>query len=313
VPIYNATKGLKGTMFFLLLPLQNTIVKLDSLGIPSEGDTMLPDPELFIILDGQPTKDKVVWQTLVDVNHIKRAVNQLKETNWIYQNIDQDSVDDAVKKAVEVVNNSTSSLIKKATGTDLAELEAYTIRRLDEKLPVGSDIEHYKMLKIHEPTLDDRLKHLDVMCFPTLFPSERYGEFHPRNVNLTFSEYIKSRLLNKEARFRKSPEYVFYYLWQKEMRELSSGIYNVMKSTERNGMSVKDFLAGLNKQIEANLSTMLRSVRGTKQFWFLEKSDLMCMIREHGHPALYLTFSCAEYDSPDIAAYLHKVNDVPAT
>jgi len=40
--------------------------------------------------------------------------------------------------------------------------------------PVGSDIEHYKMLKIHEPALDNRLKLLDVMCFPTLFPSGRY-------------------------------------------------------------------------------------------------------------------------------------------
>ena len=31
VPVYNATKGLKGVMFFLPLPLQNTIDKLDSL------------------------------------------------------------------------------------------------------------------------------------------------------------------------------------------------------------------------------------------------------------------------------------------
>ena len=35
------------------------------------------------------------------------------------------------------------------------------------------------------------------------------------------------------------------------------------------------------------------------------------MIHEHGSPSLFLTFSCAEYDSPDIASYLHKVNDVP--
>ena len=35
------------------------------------------------------------------------------------------------------------------------------------------------------------------------------------------------------------------------------------------------------------------------------------MIREYGPPTLFLIFSCAEYDSPDIAAYLHKVNDVP--
>ena len=46
---------------------------------------MLPDPELYSLLDGRPTKDKVVWQTLVDVNDIKKAVNKLKETNWLYK------------------------------------------------------------------------------------------------------------------------------------------------------------------------------------------------------------------------------------
>ena len=200
-------------------------------------------------------------------------------------------MDDAAKKAVEVVSATSSTLIEKATEADIAELEAYTIRHMDEKLPLGSDIEHYKMLKVQEPALDNRLKHLDVMCFPFLFPSGKFGEFHPREVKLSFSEYIKSRLLNQDSRFRKCPEFVFYYLWQKELRELSSGIYNVLKNTGRHGTSVKDFLKGVdssNKQTEANLSTMFQSVRRTKQFWFLKKSDLNCMIREHGPPSLFL-------------------------
>ena len=59
---------------------------------------------------------------------------------------------------------------------------------------------------------------------------------------------------------------MFYYLWQKELRELSSGIYNVLKTTGKHGMSVKDFLSVVdssNKQMEDNLSTMFQSVRGT--------------------------------------------------
>ena len=35
------------------------------------------------------------------------------------------------------------------------------------------------------------------------------------------------------------------------------------------------------------------------------------MVREWGSPTFFLTFSCAEYDSKDIANYLHKVNNVP--
>ncbi len=52
-----------------------------------------------------------------------------------------------------------------------------------------------------------------------------------------------------------------------------------------------------DEHLEANLCTMLQSVRGTKQYWFLRQSELKCMIREWGSPTLFLTFS---YESPDI-------------
>ena len=42
----------------------------------SDQSNVLPDPELCILVDGQPTKDKVVWQTLVDVEDIKRATDK---------------------------------------------------------------------------------------------------------------------------------------------------------------------------------------------------------------------------------------------
>ena len=50
----------------------------------------------------------------------------------MYQSIDEESVDDAVKKVVEVVSGTTSTLIEKATEADIAGLESYTIRRMDE-------------------------------------------------------------------------------------------------------------------------------------------------------------------------------------
>ena len=93
-------------------------------------------------------------------------------------------------------------------------------------------MEHYQLLSVHEQPLDNRQKFLDVLCFPTLFPTGQYGEFHPRSVKLTFSEYLKTRLMNSDYWFRKNPEFVFYYLWQKEIRELSSRISSLlMEST----------------------------------------------------------------------------------
>ena len=136
IPIYDVTKALRGTTFFLP---QDTIDKLKTVRLSEDlsSKIMLPDLQLYIIIDGRPTKDKIVWQNLVDVDSIKNAVKKLKHTNWLYQSIDEDSVDDTAKKAVEVVSGATSSLTEKATAADITELELYTIRRMDEKLPVG--------------------------------------------------------------------------------------------------------------------------------------------------------------------------------
>ena len=206
-------------------------------------------------------------------------------------------------------------MLEKADEHDVAGFQAYTVRNLDNKLPIDSDIDQYKVVNIKESPLDNRQKHLDLMCFPTLFPTGAFGENHLREKPISCSEYTKSRLLNKDSRFRKCPQYVFYLLWQKELRELSAGVYNLLKSTRHQPMSVSSLLnqvASSSEELEANLSTMLQSVRGTKQYWFLRHSELKSMIREWGSPTLFLTFSCAEYESADIADYLKKVNGLPS-
>ena len=115
VPIYNSLKAVKGTMFFLPLPLQNTLDCLDEVGFGKscENVTGLPDPELYIIVDSRPTKDKVIWQTLVDIDRVKRAVDKLRDINWLYNDVDQTSVDEASRKAIEVVSVADSPILEK--------------------------------------------------------------------------------------------------------------------------------------------------------------------------------------------------------
>ena len=315
VPIYNSLKACKGTMFFLPLPLNKTLATLDEVEQSTSAKSALPNPELYIIVNGKPTKLKVVWRSLVDVNHVKAAIQKLKDTNWLYSKVTNESVDEAAKQVIEVSNNTTSTMLEKASESEIAGFQSFTIRNLENKLPSESDIEQYKVLSVKENPLDNRQRHLDVMCFPVLFPTGEFGEYHPR-AKLSHSEYIKSRLLNKDSRFRKDPQYVFYLLWQKEMRELSAGVYNLLKSTRRQHMSVRSLLDRVetsDEHLEANLCTMLQSVRGTKQYWFVRQSELKCMVREWGSPTLFLTFSCAEYESPDIANYLRSVNNVSSS
>ena len=309
VPVYNSLKACKGNMFFLPLPMHKTMETLDDV---EEAEVALSNPELYIIVNCKPTKDKVVWRSLVDVNDIKVALTKLKETNWLYQNVDDTSVDEVSKEVIEVVSKASSTMLEKATDDDVAGFQYYTIRNLDNKLSIQSDIEQYKLLSIKEDPLDNRQKHLDVMCFPVLFPDGNFGKYHPREVKVSHSEYVKSRLLNKDSRFRKDPQYVFFLLWHKEMREIACGVYNLLKTSKSMPMSVANLLQKFemnDEHLEANLNTMFQSVRGTKQYWFLRQSELQCMIRDAGPPTLFLTFSCAEYESPDIIDYLKIVND----
>ena len=66
VPAYNSLKACKGTMFFLPLPFNNTVETVDEV-IASK---VLPEPELYIIINGKPTKNNVLWRDLVDVEDL---------------------------------------------------------------------------------------------------------------------------------------------------------------------------------------------------------------------------------------------------
>ena len=310
VPSYNSLKASKGTMFFLPLPHSKTSETLNDVeqSLPSD----LPSPELYIIVNGQPTKSKVVWRSLVDVNAVKQAKKKLQEINWLYKELDDDVVDEAVKNVVEVAQTSTNSMLEKVTDSDVADFQSYTIRDMNRQAPTISDIEQYKLVNVREELIDNRLKYLDVMCFPALFPNGQFGKYHKREVSLSHSEYVKSRLYSKDSRFRKDSQYVFFLLYQKEMREIATGVCNLLKKTKSHRMCVDQLLSKVqssDEHLESNLSTILQQVRGTKQYWFMKQSDLKCMIREYGPPTLFLTFSCAEYDCVDIARYLKKVND----
>ena len=167
----NSLKACKGVMFFLPLPLEKTLDTFDKV----DNNVSLASPELYIIVNGKPTKTKVVWRSLVDVNEIKKAVQKLKDINWLYKDVREDSVDEAVQDVVEVVKKTSSTVLEKATKEDISNLQCYTIRNLSTKQFTGDDIEQYKLMNVQEEPIDSRQKYLDVMCFTTLFPDGNFG------------------------------------------------------------------------------------------------------------------------------------------
>ena len=166
VPIYNSCKG---TVFYLPLPVEKTIKTLSD--AQDFRPKNLPDPELLVILNSEATKTKKIWRTLVDVKKVQAAFDKLKDINWLYGNLDDQSLDDVAKKVVETANCATSTMVEEATDEDILGFQSYTIQNMNSNLNKGSDIQQYKMTHVREDSLDNRQMHLDVMCFPTLFPN----------------------------------------------------------------------------------------------------------------------------------------------
>ena len=146
--------------------MQNTLDRLDEVGLRADDIiSILPDPELYIIVDGRPTKDKVVWQGIVDVDNVKHAVDKLRVINWLYRTLDENSVDEAIKKNIEVVSNASNPMLERASVDDVNGLQAYAIRKMDQYMPTGRDIEHYKLLSVHGQPLDNWQRNLDILSF----------------------------------------------------------------------------------------------------------------------------------------------------
>ena len=62
-------------------------------------------PELYIIVNGRPTKSKVVCCSLIDVNKVKAAIAKLRCISWLYKDMGQGSVDTATQQIIEVSND----------------------------------------------------------------------------------------------------------------------------------------------------------------------------------------------------------------
>ena len=45
---------------------------------------------------------------MVDVNSVKEAVRKLRECDWLYKDVDKESVESAAREVIKVVSNTSS-------------------------------------------------------------------------------------------------------------------------------------------------------------------------------------------------------------
>ena len=166
VPSYNSLKACKGTMFFLPLPLERTMETLEAVENKTVGaSASLPDPEvyMYMIVNSKPSqKREFVWQSLINVDKLKGALRTLKNINWLYADLDENSLDDASRRVIESVSDTTNTMLEKVSVEDISSYRAYTIRRLDQCQSSEPDCEQYKLTDVKETAMSNKFKYLYV-------------------------------------------------------------------------------------------------------------------------------------------------------
>ena len=85
------------------------------------------------------------------------------------------------------------------------------------------------MLKVNKAPLDSRMKFLDMLCFPDIYPYGIGGQRCQRDVPSSVAKYVNCVLQPRDARFRLNQQLIFYFNNQAILRQIASGIYHKLK------------------------------------------------------------------------------------
>jgi len=186
--------------------------------------TFLPDnlfnvDSLVLLVGAQPTSKHKIWSSAVDLNKVNTALAWLKDNNALYKDIPVYTTDDIRNIISNKLaghdesgdTNTSGGLLKKLDEATKSFLyEHFTIQPLSADYPADAIID-YQLQKVNGLSVDIFDSNLDLMAFPELFPTGCNGiKDTVREGKIGTSDYIKSRLLNKNPKFRLNIPYLFH-------------------------------------------------------------------------------------------------------
>lgn len=202
-----------GNVFHLSLPLEKTLQKL-----PSPEDCLIRNQDLYILVRSRPNKQKVMWQSLVNINKVYAALTWLKLRNPLYEKIHlPKQSEDLLRQLDHNVTHFTMSENEDSESGDECEIvgdklehkhtklvdgpvipehsrdgalltqrntideyyQHFTIQPLHNRRNNSSNIDLYQMCKVNEKPLNSRLSNLDLQCFPDIY---NWGKMGPMKI-----------------------------------------------------------------------------------------------------------------------------------
>ncbi len=142
-------------------------------------------------------------------------------------------------------------------------------------------------------------------AFPTLFPTGAADFTAPREWQVTIGNYFKHLVLYKDRRFAQHPRFRYFALnTEMRWRALQSGRIYVRQHPHDAHLSVEELRDMVGREGEAFSSRVQHfasSLRGTRSYWYRQRSRLISMVDTLGLPTVFFTHSAADLQWPELA------------
>lgn len=304
--VFRGIPALKGIAIHLPLTLDATNQYIQ--------DTLPNYNHLKIIIDSMPTKNSVVWRTLVNLDKVYSAISLLTKINHYYLKtkiLPQNNI--SLYKMIKFVKPNVEDQSKVdhdpyvQLSSNIFNPRQYTVIDLDKVNTNDTDCNKYLSKKNIQKPLSNNDVHLDHLCFPELFPRGVGGMFDERQYEVKPAMYLRHILMNRNPIARRNQQYVFSALHNKDVRASESGIFTQMNVMAGKQFTASEFLGKVkinDDELEPNLHTVMNKVRNSKQYWNQVSSDLRAFNQARGPAHIFLTLNPAEYNWMDLKEFL---------
>ena len=145
-------------------------------------------------------------------------------------------------------------------------------------------------------------------AFPCLFPTGNADFKAPRRTKVSAQDYFIHLLRYHDGRFENDPRFVFLasnsvMRW----KALQTGAVFARNNPNDAQLTAQDIRLMLNEDRRALTNRILsygKTLRGSPQYWFSQRKNLMAMINQLGNASVFFTFSVADHHWPDLRRFL---------
>jgi hypothetical protein len=219
------------------------------------------------------------------------ALRWLKKYNVRYESITIDETFDPVfpELAPDSSEPARESILLHITHHGFAGVNPPTFQ--------GTSLEHFFLTKITgryhffstycsdlfvgEP-VDPREKLLDVLSYPILFPSGRYGMHDAsRQSKLSETQYVHNRMKHRDRRFVQNDSFVFFLANHSDIKAIHGSVnFNLKKNSKwgQPGANLVEGIMAKDPSLDANFGSFFTSLRGHMDYWRVRRDDLQAVM-----------------------------------